>query len=211
MNSSRTTPRHGENQTVHRGGRGHLFIVSAPSGAGKTTLCQAARQQLSDIAYSVSHTTRSPRRGERNGVDYYFIDTPEFEKGIQDGRWAEWARVHGQYYGTSAQWIQDELAAGRNILMDIDVEGARQMVAQFPGAVTIFIIPPSLAELERRLRDRGTDDSDTVLIRLRNAETEMANSVWYRYQLINDNLAEAERKLVSLIKSHIDHGDGAPS
>ncbi len=124
------------------GSTGRLFIVSAPSGAGKSTLCLAVRAKMPDLAYSVSHTTRRPRQGEEDGRDYYFISEAEFKQGIAQRRWAEWALVHGNYYGSSAQWIQQTLAERRDILMDIDVQGAGQMVDRFPRAVTIIVVAP---------------------------------------------------------------------
>lgn len=178
---------------------GCLFIVSAPSGAGKTTLCKAVRDRFKDLAYSVSFTTRSARQGERHGEDYFFISHGEFEEGIKTGRWAEWAEVHGNYYGTSAQWVNDTLAEGRSILMDIDVAGARQMIGRFPQAETIFIMPPSLEELERRLRKRGTDDQKTIKVRLENAHAEIAEKGWYKHLLINDYLDQATRRLIALM------------
>lgn len=183
---------------------GCLFIVSAPSGAGKTTLCTAVRGRFKDLAYSVSFTTRSVRRGERHGEDYFFISHGEFEEGIRTGRWAEWAEVHGNYYGTSAQWVNDTLAKGRSILMDIDVAGARQMIGRFPQAETIFIMPPSLAELERRLRKRGTDDPKTIQVRLENARAEIAERGWYKHLLINDDLDQATRRLIALMLACFD-------
>ncbi len=211
MSNAETAPQTEKKHKSQAGAKGSLFIVSAPSGAGKTTLCQAVRNRFPDLAYSVSYTTRTPRQGERHGVDYYFVDIREFEDGIQSGRWAEWARVHGHYYGTSARWIEDALASGRNILMDIDVAGARQMVSRFPGAVTIFIMPPSMAELERRLRKRGTDDEKTIRVRLQNARTEMDNSGWYRHRLINDDLNQARQALIDLIQTDIGKaGDDGP-
>ena len=178
---------------------GRLFIVSAPSGAGKSTLCAAVRRQFPHLAYSVSYTTRVPRRGEQDGRDYFFVSTEAFEAGIAQGRWAEWARVHGNLYGTAAQWIADTLAAGRDILMDIDVQGTRQILERFPEAVTIFIQPPSLAVLEQRLRQRGTDDEATIATRMANARQEMANAHLYRHIVVNDDLAQAQRELMDLI------------
>jgi guanylate kinase len=186
-------------RTVTGHAAGCLFIVSAPSGAGKTTLCKAARGRFKDLAYSVSFTTRSARQAERHGEDYFFISNGEFEEGIRTGRWAEWAEVHGNYYGTSAQWVNDTLDEGRSILMDIDVAGARQMIGRFPQAETIFIMPPSLAELERRLRKRGTDDQKTIQVRLENARAEIAEKGWYKHLLINDDLDQATRRLVALM------------
>ena len=183
---------------------GRLFIVSAPSGAGKSTLCGAVRQQFSDLAYSVSYTTREPREGEQEGRDYYFITADEFKLGINQGRWAEWAKVHENYYGTCAQWVDQTLNVGRNILMDIDMQGARQMTKRFPGAITIFIMPPSMEVLERRLHARGTDDPETVALRLANAEEEIAQKDFCSYVIVNDDLDYATYQLGALIKGYID-------
>lgn len=180
---------------------GCLFILSAPSGTGKTTLCKAVRRRFRDLAYSVSFTTRSARKGERHGKDYFFISTEEFKEGINAGRWAEWAEVHGHYYGTSAQWVNDILDRGQSILMDIDVAGTGQMVARFPQAETIFIMPPSLEELERRLLARGTDDEESIRVRLQNARTEMVAKGGYKHLLINDDLEQATRRLIALMLS----------
>lgn len=181
---------------------GHLFIVSAPSGAGKTTLCRAVRQRYSELAYSVSYTTRPPRQGEKHGHDYCFISEEEFEQGISQGRWAEWAKVHGNFYGSSARWIDRTLRAGRHILMDIDMQGARQMLQVFPQAVTIFILPPSMEILEQRLRARGTDHPDTISLRLANAVEEIAQKDICRHILVNDDLEKAKQELVALIKGY---------
>ena len=181
---------------------GHLFIVSAPSGAGKSTLCNAVRRLLPDLDYSVSYTTRSARRGEQEGIDYHFISHDEFQKGIQEKRWAEWAEVHGNYYGSSATWIERMLAAGHDILMDIDLQGAHQMTRRFPGAVTVFIMPPSLEELERRLRGRGTDDERAIDLRLNNARQEIAQSAFCRHVIVNDSLDQATQALVALIQGY---------
>lgn len=184
------------------GGRGRLFVVSAPSGAGKTTLCHRVRRHFSDLAYSVSYTTRKPRTGEEHGRDYFFISVEEFEAGIQSGRWAEWARVHGNLYGTSAQWIGQTMAAGRDILMDIDVQGAEQIVQRFPEAVTIFIRPPSLEVLEQRMRQRGTEEEAVIAVRMANARQEMARQPMYRHVLVNDDLETAVAHFVALLESY---------
>lgn len=183
---------------------GRLFIVSAPSGAGKTTLCSALRNRFKDLAYSISYTTRAPRPEERQGRDYHFIDKDEFERGIADNRWAEWATVHGHYYGSSAKWIDETLKSGADILMDIDVQGARQIVARFPLAVTIFILPPSLDELERRLQLRATDDAATVALRLANAREEVRSKDQYRHVVINDDLDRAVSQLMGIVQAHRD-------
>ncbi len=185
-------------------GPGHLFIISAPSGAGKTTLCGEIRNRYPELVYSISYTTRSPRPGERDGRDYFFISKPAFEQGIAEGRWAEWARVHGHYYGTSAHLIQEALSAGRSILMDIDVQGARQMLSHFPAAETIFIMPPSLGELKRRLLARGTDDEATIDLRLKNAQSEIDQCGFYRHVIVNDDLEQARRDILAVFRRHLE-------
>lgn len=182
--------------------QGRLFIVSAPSGAGKTTLCDAVRRRRGDLAYSISFTTRSPRPGETHGKDYFFISRDAFEEGIAQGRWAEWAKVHDNLYGTSAEWISRTLAQGIDILMDIDVQGTRQLLKRFPDAVTIFIAPPSMEVLEERLRQRGGDDAKTIALRLRNAAAEMDQKSLYRHVLINDDLDRAKEEFTSIIESY---------
>ena len=182
---------------------GRLFIVSAPSGAGKTTLCEAVRNHFDNLTYSVSYTTRARRKGERHAVDYFFISRAEFERGIRQNRWAEWANVHGNYYGTSAGWIARNLQAGANILLDIDVQGMRQLLRQFPEAVTIFVTVPSMAQLRRRLEQRGTDDAHTIELRMTNAEEEMKQQDQYRHVVINDDLADARQELISILKCYM--------
>lgn len=183
------------------GRSGHLFILSAPSGAGKTTLRQAVLTRVADLSYSVSFTTRAPRPGEQHGRDYVFITAEEFEAGIRDARWAEWARVHGHYYGTSARFLERERAAGRDVLLDIDVQGAQQICGRYPESITIFILPPSLEVLEQRLRARGTDRPEEIAVRLRNARHEMEQSRRYRHLVINDDLPTAVEELVAIIEA----------
>jgi guanylate kinase len=180
----------------------HLFILSAPSGAGKTTLLRAALEHLPDLRYSVSYTTRAPRAGEVNGRDYVFISPAAFEEGIRADRWAEWARVHGHYYGTSAEVLSQALAEGRDVLLDIDVQGARQILRRFSQSVTIFIMPPSLEILEARLRSRGTDRPEAIALRLRNAREEMAQKEMYRHVIVNDDLPTAVHELLAVIGSY---------
>ena len=182
--------------------KGHLFILSAPSGAGKTTLARAVLNRFADMLYSVSYTTREPRNGEQDGLDYHFIQRDLFKKYIKEGKWAEWAEVHGNYYGTSAQFLDKSLAAGDDILLDIDVQGTIQLLERYPDSITIFIMPPSLDMLRRRLELRGTDSKAVIAKRLINADKEMARQDLYRHIIINDQLSEAIEELISIIEKY---------
>ncbi len=179
--------------------RGRLFILSAPSGAGKSTLCTLLRKRRPDLCYSISYTTRPPRPEEVDGEDYFFIDEPAFEDGIAAGRWVEWARVHDHYYGTSAAFISRMLAQGHDLLLDIDVQGAAQLVKHYPEAVTIFIMPPSMDILRQRLQKRGTDSADVFERRLRNAMEEMAARFHYRHIVVNERLERAVDDLLGIL------------
>lgn len=180
---------------------GRLFVISAPSGAGKTTLCGHLMERFPQLAYSISHTTRPPRPGETDGVDYWFISQDDFESGIRSNRWVEYARVHEAYYGTSAETLADALGKGCDLLLDIDVQGARQIRRRFPDAVTIFILPPSMDELARRLRNRQSDSPDAIARRLVNAEEEMAAADEYDHVVVNDRLADAIDTLGAMVAS----------
>jgi guanylate kinase len=181
---------------------GRLFILSAPSGAGKSTLCRAVLKHFPDMLYSISYTTRPPRNGERDGVHYYFISRDEFKTGIERGRWAEWALVHDNYYGTSADMLDRGLNAGQDILLDIDVQGMGQIQASYPAGITIFIMPPSLEILRSRLEARGTDSPEVIAVRLRNAQQEMAQKDRYRHIVVNDQLAVATDRLIGIIEKY---------
>ena len=182
--------------------QGHLFILSAPSGAGKTTLAGAVLNRFADMLYSVSYTTREPRNSEQDGLDYHFIRKDLFKKYIKEGKWAEWAEVHDNYYGTSAEFLDKSLAAGDNILLDIDVQGTIQLLERYPDSITIFIVPPSMDMLRRRLELRGTDSKTVIARRLVNAEKEMARQDLYRHVIINDQLSEAIDELISIIEKY---------
>ncbi|MBF0377075.1 MAG: guanylate kinase [Desulfamplus sp.] len=183
--------------------RGKIFVVSAPSGAGKTTLCAKILAKFPNLAYSVSHTTRKPRANEIDGVDYFFITVDEFKKRVEENLWAEWATVHDNFYGTSLKFIEDNVAKGNNLLLDIDVQGAKQFKRSFPEAVTIFIMPPSIDVLKERLIKRGTDSDDVIIKRLANAESEMAQSSFYEHIIVNDQLNFSEKEMADIISNAI--------
>ena len=186
--------------------KGRLFIVSGPSGTGKTTLCSAVLSRFPDMLYSVSHTTRKPRTGEQNGIDYYFIKKEEFKDKIEHGKWAEWAEVHGNYYGTSAELLDQELDSGRDIILDIDVQGTFQLVKRYPESVAIFVMPPFIEELKRRLKLRNTDSSEVIARRLENAKMEMTKKNLYPHVIINDQLPVAIGQLVTVIENYRSDG-----
>lgn len=176
-----------------------LLIVSSPSGAGKTTLCGRLRGEFPDLRFSVSHTTRRPRPTEVDGREYHFVDPSSFERMIQDSAFAEWARVHDHLYGTSLREVELARASSRGVIFDIDYQGARQIKASLPDAIGVFILPPSLAELERRLRGRGTEDEPTTLRRLRNAKGEIEHYGIFDYVIVNDEVNRAYEQLRSVV------------
>jgi len=179
-----------------------LFIIAAPSGGGKSTLCRAVLKRFADMRYSVSYTTRKRRPGEQDGVDYHFISKRDFINGISDGKWAEWALVHGNYYGTAADFVTDSLSNGQDVLLDLDVQGTRQILALYPDTVAIFILPPSLEVLRSRLEARGTDSAKSIDIRLKNAEKEIAQQDLFHHIIINEELSRAVQELISIIDKY---------
>jgi guanylate kinase len=181
--------------------RGTLIVVSAPSGAGKTTLCREVRLCLPDLAYSVSYTTRPPRPGEVEGRDFHFVTEPAFEALRTAGALAEWAQVHGNLYGTCAGTLERALAEGRDILLDIDTQGARQLRARYPTAVLVFIIAPSMAELEQRLRERRSDPEREIRRRLDRAREEVPLWREYDYLIVNRDVKEATEHLAAVIQA----------
>ncbi|WP_054284504.1 guanylate kinase [Gulbenkiania mobilis] len=180
---------------------GNVYIVVAPSGAGKTSLVAALLAAEPLVELSISYTTRAPRVGEVDGRNYHFVDRTTFELMIARGDFLEHAEVYGNYYGTSAAWIRSRLAEGRDILLEIDWQGARQVRELFPQAVGIFIMPPSIEELERRLRGRGTDAEEVIARRLAAARSEIDKVAEYDYLVVNDNFDRAKLDLISIIRA----------
>ena len=180
---------------------GTLFIVTAPSGAGKTTLVSGLLERDPLVRLSVSYTTRAPRTGEVNGQHYHFIDVQGFRALRDKGEFLEWAEVHSNYYGTSKRWLEEQIRAGRDILLEIDWQGAQQVRKVFPKAVGVFILPPSVEELERRLRGRGTDSEDVISRRVLGARGEMRHVAEFDYVIINENLPAAIEDLVAVVRA----------
>lgn len=180
---------------------GNLFIVSAPSGAGKTSLVRAMMERLGKVAFSVSHTTRAMRPGEQDGRDYHFVDIPKFEAEIAADAFLEYAKVFENYYGTARASVEAQLAAGEDVFLDIDWQGARQIRAAWPGVVSIFILPPSRAALESRLRGRGQDSDEIIAKRMRGAVSESGHYDEYDYLIINDDFPSALDELMAIVRA----------
>jgi guanylate kinase len=181
--------------------RGTLFVVSAPSGAGKTTLCREMRLRLHDLAYSVSVTTRAPRSGEIDGTDFRFVSESAFRGMLDRSELAEWATVHANLYGTPAAPLETALREGRDVLLDIDTQGAAQLRARYPEAVLVFIVAPSMRELEQRLRERRSDGEHEIARRLERAREEVALWRRYDYLIVNRDVKEAMEQLESIIQA----------
>jgi guanylate kinase len=178
---------------------GLLFVLSAPSGTGKTTVAEHLQGQMPDLRLSRSYTSRAPRHGEADGVDYHFLSRAAFEARIARGEFLEWADVFGNLYGTSGADAAEVLASGRDLLLVIDVQGARQVRAKVPGAVAVFVLPPSFEELERRLRGRSRDAESVIQRRLEVARREVAAFVEYDYVLVNDELLACADEMRGII------------
>ncbi|MBL0939653.1 MAG: guanylate kinase [Gemmatimonadaceae bacterium] len=174
-------------------------ILSAPSGGGKTTIAKRLLERREDLGYSVSCTTRAPREGEVDGRDYRFLSREAFLDAVSRGEFAEWAEVHGNHYGTLRSEVERVLAAGRHVLMDIDVQGARQFHAAFPDTVLVFVLPPSGEVLKTRLSARKSEDRERLLVRLRNARAELGEVGRYHYVVVNDNLDRAVEQVSAII------------
>ncbi|MBV6447099.1 guanylate kinase [Nitrosomonas sp.] len=180
---------------------GCLFIISAPSGAGKTSLVRALLQSDLNLSLSISHTTRPPRTGEINGCDYHFVAVETFKQMLLRGEFIESAEVYGNFYGTSQQWINQAIASGQDILLEIDCQGARQIQQIFPQAASIFILPPSADALAIRLKSRAQDNSDVIQKRLAAAREEISHLAEFDYIVINNQLDEALNDLICVIKA----------
>jgi len=180
---------------------GNLYIVSAPSGSGKTTLLQHLLRSFNDLKFSVSHTTRPPRPGEREGVEYYFTDRESFMRMVDRGEFLEWAEFNGHLYGTTRAFVKEHIEAGRDVILDIDVQGARQVKAAVKDAIAIFVLPPSFQELKRRLKDRMLEADDVIRRRLEIAKSEILFYREYDYIIINDVLEHSIRLLESIVRS----------
>lgn len=180
---------------------GNLFIISAPSGAGKSTLINALLKQDADMQLSVSHTTRSPRPGETDGVQYHFTDVSSFKQLIAQDQFIEWAEVFGNYYGTSKAALANKLAQGIDVFLDIDWQGARQIKQQLPFVTSIFILPPSVEALEQRLNQRGQDSAEVITGRMAKARDEISHANEYDYWVVNDDLELAVQQFSGIIQS----------
>jgi guanylate kinase len=179
--------------------RGNLFIISAPSGAGKTTLARGLNEALPNTAFSISHTTRPQRRNEIHGVDYYFVSEQEFLGMVERGEFLEYARVFGNWYGTSKAAVRGLMEQGKTVLLDIDWQGAREVRRKMPDCGSIFILPPTKEELERRLRSRGQDSDEVIRQRMQQARDEMQHAGEYDFVVVNDDFERALKELCAIV------------
>jgi len=184
---------------VEEEGRGILFVVSSPSGGGKGTLIQRMLKKVLNLSYSVSFTTRAPRNGEVDGREYFFVTPEEFKRMVAANEFLEWAHVHGKLYGTSRSQVSHEISEGRDIVLEVDVQGAASIRALMPDSVSVFILPPSFEVLRQRLLDRGTDSPEELDLRLRNAPTELKNYAAFQYLIINDDADRAADQLSAIV------------
>jgi guanylate kinase len=178
---------------------GILYVISAPSGAGKTTLLKRIMGEFPEIRFSVSYTTRPPRPGEKEGVDYHFVSQDGFQKMLSKGAFAEWTEVHGNCYGTSKAFLEECLTQDLDVILDIDTRGAEQIHKGFPSRVTIFIMPPGMSDLRDRLTQRGSETQEMIDLRLRNASKEIEKIDKYDYVVVNERLDDAVEKIKSII------------
>jgi guanylate kinase len=180
---------------------GILFIVSGPSGVGKGTVINEVLKLVPDINLSISYTTRAPRKNETNGKEYFFVSEKEFTSMIERGEFLEWANVHGNLYGTPKRYIEEKLKNCEDVILEIDTQGARQVKKTFPDGVFIFILPPSIDELLRRLYKRGTESEEVIKLRLSNAREELKEWKWYNYTVVNESVSMTGEIIASIIKA----------
>jgi len=178
---------------------GIILIISAPSGAGKTTLCRELRKRFPEMRESISYTTRSPRPGEGDGEDYFFVSRDEFRAMVENDAFAEWAEVHGNFYGTALKALEEARRSGIDLLLDIDCQGALALKERFEGGVYVFILPPSMEELRRRLENRSSDSREVIERRIKRASDEIREARWYDYIIINDRIEEAFEELAAIV------------
>ena len=180
---------------------GNLFVISAPSGAGKSTIIKALRARIEGLGYSISHTSRKPRGNENDGIDYHFIQKETFRRMIDAGAFVEWAKVYDDLYGTSFLSIDEQTARGVDVLLDLDTQGAKNIRKQFKNSVLIYVLPPSLDVLEKRLMTRRTDDETVIKSRMKKTSSEIKQCVWYDYIIVNDELEKAITEAQAIILS----------
>lgn len=184
--------------------RKHFIALAAPSGGGKTTLCRMLLSQYPDTCLSISFTTRKPRGAEKNGVEYHFVDETRFKQLIEEGAFIEWAKVHGNYYGTSRVFLEEQCAQGKVVLLDVDVQGVDSLKAAFGSrCLSVFVLPPDMLELEKRLRARQTESEEKLQERLRNARDEMNRAHDFDYRVINRDLSESMAELASIVEREV--------
>ncbi len=180
-----------------------LIVISGPSGVGKTTICNEIIARRKDIVYSISATSRQKRKGEVNGREYFFLSSDEFQRWIKQGRFVEYAKVHGNYYGTPREFLEENLKEGKSVLLDIDVQGAKKLMKIYPDGIYIFILPPDFDELKNRLKKRNTDDDKVIEKRLKNASNELKYLSDYKYAVKNIVLEETIKEILGIIDEEI--------
>ncbi|WP_027340741.1 guanylate kinase [Halonatronum saccharophilum] len=179
--------------------KGNLIVLSGPSAVGKGTVLRSLLQDYNDISYSVSATTRKPREGEVDGIDYFFMSKDKFKNLVDDGEFIEWAKVHNNYYGTPKNYVKETLAKGKDVILEIDIQGAKQVRDNFSGGVFVFLAPPSLEDLKDRITKRGTESDSVIDLRMENATKELEEAKNYDYLIVNDEVDRAVDKLRSVI------------
>ena len=180
---------------------GNLFVISAPSGAGKSTIIKALKERIEGLGYSISHTSRKPRGSENDGIDYHFLQKETFRSMINAGAFVEWAQVYDDLYGTSFSSLDEQTASGLDVLLDLDTQGGKNIKKHFKKSVLIYVLPPSLDVLEKRLMARGTDDETVIKSRMEKTSSEIKQCVWYDYIIVNDDLEKAIKEAQAIILS----------